>query len=38
MTWRAGASLNGSVPFELREVKSRLEFTGCASGEPRSIG
>lgn len=38
MTWWAGALLNGSVSFRLREVKSRLEFTGFASGEPRSIG
>lgn len=38
MTWWVGASLNGSVSFGLREVKSRLEFTGFASGEPRSIG
>lgn len=38
MTWRVGALLNGSVSFGLSEVKSRLEFTGFASGEPRSIG
>lgn len=35
MSWWAGV---GSASLGLREVKSRLELTELASGEPRSIG